>query len=119
MDTSFLIVIRRSIVPNLAGWRKENLPQLPETAWIEVVPDWVCEVISPSTAAKDRVKKMPLYASLGVQYLWLVDPDSKTLEAFRQHEGRWLHVDSWANDDVARVEPFEAVELNIGGLWSV
>lgn len=108
-----------TLVPDLAGWRKENLPQLPETAWIEVVPDWICEIISPSTAAKDRVKKMPLYARLGVQYFWLVDPDSKTLEAFRQHEGRWLHVGSWANDDVARIEPFEAVELNIAGLWSV
>lgn len=107
------------LVPDLAGWRKERLPVLPDTAWIDVVPDWVCEVISPSTAAKDRVKKMPLYAELGVQYLWLVDPNNQTLEAFRQHDGHWLHSGSWASDEVARVEPFDAVELDLARLWSI
>lgn len=108
-----------TLVPDLAGWRKENMPVLPETAWIDIVPDWVCEIISPSTAAKDRVKKMPLYARLGVGHFWLVDPNGKTLEAYRQHDGHWLHIGSWAHDDVARVEPFDAVELELSGLWTI
>ncbi len=107
------------LVSDLAGWRKENLPALPKTAWIEVVPDWVCEIISPSTAARDRVRKMPLYAQLGVQYFWLVDPDDKTLEAYRQYDGHWLHVGSWAEDDLARIAPFEAIELKLSSLWSL
>lgn len=107
------------IVPDLAGWRRERLPALPETAWFETAPDWVCEVMSPSTAGKDRVKKMPVYAEFGVGHLWLVDPLEKTLEAYRLHEGQWLRIGAWADDDVARIEPFEAVELSLTTLWAV
>lgn len=107
------------IVPDLAGWRRERLPALPETAWFETAPDWVCEVISPSTAGKDRVKKMPVYAEFGVRHLWLVDPLEKTLEAYRLHDGQWLRIGAWADDDVARIEPFEAVELSLTTLWAV
>lgn len=107
------------IVPDLAGWRRERLPALPETAWFETAPDWVCEVISPSTAGKDRVKKMPVYAEFGVRHLWLVDPLAKTLEAYRLHDGQWLRIGAWADDDVARIEPFEAVELSLTTLWAV
>jgi Uma2 family endonuclease len=71
------------MVPDLAGWRRERMPALPEIAWFECVPDWVCEVISPSTGRIDRAVKMPLYAHYGVEYLWLVDPDLKTLEAYQ------------------------------------
>ncbi len=68
------------LVPDVAGWRKERMPRLPETAFFSLSPDWVCEVLSPNTARKDRIKKMPLYAKYGVSYIWLIDPILKTLE---------------------------------------
>lgn len=107
------------IVPDIAGWRRERMPALPTTAWFETAPDWACEVISPPTAGKDRVKKMPIYAEFGVQHLWLVDPLERTLEAYRLHNGQWLRIGAWSDDDVARIEPFDAVELNLKTLWSV
>lgn len=106
------------IVPDIAGWKRTRMPRLPETAWFETAPDWVCEVISPSTAGKDRVKKMPLYAEFGVQHLWLVDPAERTLEAYRLLEGQWLRIGAWVDDDIARIEPFAAVELTLTTLWS-
>ena len=69
-------------VPDLAGWRRERMPSVPEDHRFEVVPDWVCEILSPSTAKKDRVVKLPLYARYGVAHVWIVDPAAQTLEAF-------------------------------------
>jgi Uma2 family endonuclease len=78
------------LVPTLAGWRRERLPTLPEAAWFELTPDWICEVLSPSTARTDRAEKLPIYAAAGVHHAWLIDPDLRTLEAFENLEGRWL-----------------------------
>lgn len=105
------------IVPDLAGWRRERMPALPETAWFELAPDWVCEVLSPTTAVHDRIRKMPQYAKYNVQYLWLIDPLQKTLEAFRLQEGKWLQLGAWAEDETARIEPFDAIELTLTVLW--
>ena len=77
------------IVPDLAGWRRERLPTLPDDAWFSLVPDWACEVLSPSTADTDRQIKMPIYAARGLEWLWLVDPVEKTLEVYRSSEGTW------------------------------
>ena len=78
------------LVPDLAGWRRERMPHLPDTAWFELAPDWVCEILSSSTARMDRVQKMPVYAEQGVRYLWLVDPDLKPLEAYELQDGHWM-----------------------------
>jgi Uma2 family endonuclease len=78
------------LVPDLAGWRRERMPTLPETAYFELTPDWGCEVLSPSTASLDRVDKLPIYASHGVGHVWLVDPDVRSLEVLALHEGHWL-----------------------------
>ena len=79
------------IVPDIAGWRRERMPSLPDTAWFEQAPDWACEILSPSTANTDRAIKMPIYAREAVEHLWLVDPDARTLENYRlQDHGRWL-----------------------------
>ena len=105
------------IVPDLAGWRRERLPELPEGS-IRLAPDWVCELLSPSTRAHDLKRKRPLYAKAGVGWMWLVDVDARFLTASRLHEGHWLEVGTWSDDDVARIEPFEAVELDLSDLWS-
>lgn len=106
------------LVPDLAGWRREHMPHLPDTAWFETVPDWVCEILSPSTARCDRAEKMPIYAGMGVNHLWLVDPDRRTLEAYENQQGRWLLLQTVADAAAVRIPPFEAVEWGLEALWA-
>lgn len=106
------------VVPDLAGWRRERMPVMPDAAAFELAPDWVCEVLSPSTAATDRVQKMRIYAREGVGYAWLVDPLVRLLEAYRREGAHWVLLGAWHDDTRVRVEPFEAVELDLAGLWT-
>jgi Uma2 family endonuclease len=105
------------LVPDLSGWRRERFPGRPQTNWLDVPPDWVCEILSPSTSRKDRVHKMRIYARHSVSHAWLVDPAARTLEVFRLQDGKWLLLDVFADNDLVRAEPFEAVELTLGNLW--
>jgi Uma2 family endonuclease len=105
------------LVPDLAGWKRERLPTAPEGSAFTVVPDWVCEVASPSTARVDRLRKMPIYAREGVSHVWLVDPMLKTLEAFELEHGRWVVVGAHGDEGTARVAPFDAIELELGGIF--
>lgn len=104
-------------VPDLAGWHRERLSTMPLTASISVVPDWVCEVRSPSTQRHDRVKKMPMCFRHGVRHAWMVDPEAQVLEVFRRTEAGWLLVLSAGGDDVVRAEPFDAIEIGFAALW--
>jgi Uma2 family endonuclease len=106
------------LVPDLAGWRRERMPVLPDAAAFELPPDWVCEVVSPSTAALDRAEKMPIYARERVAHMWLVDPIAQTLEAYRLEGGRWMLLGTWRGDAKVKVEPFEVFELELAGLWA-
>ena len=108
------------LVPDCAGWRRERMPVLPDTAAFELAPDWVCEVLSASTAATDRAEKMPIYARARVSFAWLVDPTARTLEAFRLEPSgqRWILLGTWRDDVRVRAEPFDACELELGRLWS-
>ncbi len=106
------------IVPDLAGWRRECLPLLPEDAHFILAPDWACEVISPRSASHDRVKKMRIYAREGVLNVWLIDPMGRTLEVFRLEEGRWILVSTHAEDEKVRAEPFDAIELALADWWT-
>ena len=91
---------------------------MPESAFFELAPDWICEVISPSTGALDRGKKLPHYARSGVRHAWLVDPTLKTLEIFRSDDEGWRLVATHTGDAKVRAEPFEAIEIELGLLWS-
>lgn len=107
------------IVPDITGWRRARMPQLPETAWFELPPDWICEILSPSTASTDRAIKMPLYAREGVSHLWLVDPDTRTLEVYRlQDDGHWLLLATLKDDDSVQQPPFDAVSFSLASLWA-
>jgi Uma2 family endonuclease len=106
------------LVPDLAGWRRERMPELPDAAAFELAPDWVCEVLSPATAATDRAGKMPIYARERVGHVWLVDPIARTLEAYRLAGDRWTLTGTWRDDAKLHVEPFDAIELELGGLWA-
>ncbi len=106
------------LVPNVAGWCRECMPALPETAWFELAPDWACEILSPATARTDRAVKMPIYAREKIGHLWLVDPDLRTLEVYRlQDEGHWLFLATLKEDDPVQQPPFEAVSFPLGRLW--
>jgi Uma2 family endonuclease len=105
-------------VPDLAGWRRERMPNIPEDHRFEVVPDWVCEILSPGTVKKDRTKKLPLYARYGVAHAWLVDPVVRTLEAFSLREDGWLLVATLKDDDPVRVAPFDAITFPLADLWA-
>lgn len=103
--------------PDIAGWRRERLSELPDRPPISVVPDWICEILSPTNASNDTVVKMRLYHSAQVRHYWLIDPMAETLSAFRWTPDGYLNVLSAKRDERVRVEPFEAVDFQIGVLF--
>lgn len=104
-------------VPDIAGWRREHMPQLPRDQRFEVAPDWICEVLSPTTAKHDRVVKMPLYARYGVGYLWLIDPLARTLEAYALQDQRWMVIDQFKDQDQVTNKPVSALVNTLSDLW--
>lgn len=108
---------REVAVPDLAGWRGERMPSVPTGHRFQVVPDWVCEVLSPATASKDREVKMPLYAHYGVAYAWLVDPRCRTLEAYALDGGHGRPLAEGSGDEIVAAAPFGELQLALSGLW--
>ncbi len=110
------------VVPDLAGWRRERLPETvftdDDVVRIDVAPDWVCEVLSPSTAKIDRAEKLEIYHRESVAHAWLVDPAARLVEIFRREAAGWLRVGVFAGDARVRAEPFDAIELPLASLWS-
>jgi len=105
------------LVPDIAGWRVENMPHLPQTAYFETVPDFVCEILSPSTEAKDRGPKRRIYAEFGVGYLWYLNPVAKLLETFQLRDKQWLLFDTFQDGDDVKAPPFDAVTISMTNLW--
>jgi Uma2 family endonuclease len=107
------------LVPDLAGWRRERVaaPPEPDVPFLTLPPDWVCEVLAPSTAALDRTRKLPLYARAGVSHVWLVDPIARTLEVYQRVKRGWLLTASYESDSVVRAEPFPSSALELSSLW--
>ncbi|WP_437496364.1 Uma2 family endonuclease [Sorangium sp. So ce1099] len=110
------------VVPDLAGWRRERMPDAlgseDAPAHYDVAPDWICEVISPRTERVDRGKKMRIYRREGVRHAWLINPVAQTLEVYRLDDGRCYLLDTHEGDAVVRAEPFEAIELPLADLWA-
>jgi Uma2 family endonuclease len=105
------------LVPDLAGWRRERMPELPDRPHISIAPNWCCEVLSPSTESVDRADKVPAYARAGVDHVWLLDPELETLEVFRLDGDTYRLVGTWRADAVCRAEPFDEIELPLPSLW--
>jgi Uma2 family endonuclease len=103
--------------PDLAGWRRERLPSPWDVRPIDVVPDWVCEVVSPTNAGHDRVTKRELYAKHGVPHYWIADPVAGTLETLRLEGARWVDAGAFDRTARARIAPFEAVEIDLSRLF--
>ncbi len=106
------------LVPDLAGWRRERMPAVLNEPFISLAPDWLCEVLSPSTERIDRADKLPIYASEGVNHVWLVNPLLHTLEVLRLESQKWLTVAVYRDSALIRAEPFEAIEFDLGVLWA-
>ncbi len=106
------------VVPDIGGWRRERLIPFPETAFIETPPDWLCEVLSPSTQAIDRTDKLAVYAACGVSYCWYVDPIARTLEVLALTGGKWLLAATFRDDDSVTAPPFEAHTFSLDVLWA-
>lgn len=109
------------VVPDLAGWRRERMPNPLSDgvtdAHYDLGPDWVCEIVSPSTEGVDRGKKRRIYRQAGVRHLWLLSPDSRTLEVYRLEDGAWREVETYGGEMKIRAEPFDAVELDLALVW--
>jgi Uma2 family endonuclease len=105
------------LIPDLAGWKRTRLPHVPRTGYLELAPDWVCEVLSPGTAGLDRGLKRRIYAEAGVEWLWLVDPARQSLEIERWTGTAWDSILSGAREDQLRAPPFEGLTLELGLLW--
>ena len=105
------------LVPDLAAWRRERLPFVPDAAYMTLAPDWACEVISPSTERIDRSRKMRIYAREDVRHLWLLDALVRKLEVLRLENGRWVVLATHGDSDIVRVEPFDAIEIGLSMFW--
>lgn len=106
------------LVPDIAGWRRETLPEMPETAYFDVPPDWVCEVLSRATKSYDVTDKRDIYGAFGVSHIWFLDPDAKTLEAFANQDGNWVLIAALRDDDPVSVAPFDAITFQLDDLWA-
>ena len=104
-------------VPDLAGWRRQRMPELPDAAYVTLAPDWVCETLSVETRELDLEAKLPVYAREGVAHLWLVDPADRTLEAFELRDAEWVLVARAKDDEPVSIRPFDAVTFSLGELW--
>ena len=105
------------VIPSLAAWRRPRLRLSPEAAWIDIAPDWICEVLSPETSACVRAEKGRIYASAGVPHVWHIDPVLRMLEVFELSEGKWLLLEVFRDDVEVKAAPFADPSFRLNLLW--
>ncbi|AKU98515.1 hypothetical protein AKJ09_05179 [Labilithrix luteola] len=106
------------LTPDLAAWRRERLPKVPDVGVIRVAPDWTCDVLSNTTRALDHERKVPVYAREGVRHVWLIDYGARRLEGLRLHGARYVSAGAWENDAIVKAEPFDETEIDLSVLWA-
>jgi Uma2 family endonuclease len=112
-----VLFYRNRFIPDIVGWRRERLPKIPTDPIIDVVPDWVCEVVSESSRKTDRKLKPPIYLKSGVKHMWIVEPEARTIEVYRATEPGWLLLETFSDDDQMKAEPFEAFAIDLSHVW--
>ena len=105
------------VAPDLAGWRRDRLPNLPMTPFIEIAPDWIAEILSPSTQRVDRTDKLKIYAEFGVAYAWYLNPALKTLEVMTLVDGKWQITATFKDADQVAAPPFDSHTFSLDALW--
>ena len=118
LDEPELHLVGDVLVPDIAGWRRERLHEIPDLPAMTLAPDWVCEVLSPSTEQFDLLQKMPRYAMARVEHLWIVAPDRKTVEVHARLDREWVLLEAHHGAAIISAPPFEASSIDLGGLWS-
>jgi Uma2 family endonuclease len=118
LDGAQLRLGQNVVVPDLSGWRRQRIARRPGPLIIEAHPDWVCEVLTPSSAVMDRTRKLNIYASQGVCWTWLIEPVHRTIEVLWLEGDEWVVAGNYGGDQKARIPPFDAIELQLGPLWS-
>ena len=107
-----------SVAPDLSGWRRERVEGKSRENPMTVVPDWICEILSDSTKAKDLGVKRELYARQGVKHAWIVDADAHIVEAFALNDQRrWVLLGAWSEDATMDVAPFEGTPIKLENWW--
>lgn len=106
-------------LPDIAGWRVDRMPEAPSGKPVRVAPDWVCEVLSPSTAGRDLGRKLQTYHTAHVGHYWVADPANQTLTIYRWQEGGYVMAMAASAGEVVRAEPFDAIELDIGDIFGL
>lgn len=101
------------VVPDLAGWRTERMPIVPDAAWIELIPDWICEILSPSTEKMDRGRKRRIYATYGLKHYWLLNVSKRQLEAYDLRDGQFVLVETFEDNAMINAQPFEAAPFSL------
>lgn len=119
LDEPELHLDAQVLVPDIAGWRRERMPSYPDVPWFSLAPDWICEVLSPSTALIDRTRKQEIYRQHGVPWLCFVDPSARTIEVLNHGDGAWMVTGVFGGDGEARIPPFEAVAIDVGAIWDI
>jgi hypothetical protein len=117
VDEPELHLAAEIVVPDLAGWWRKRMPSFPRDAYVTLAPDWVCEILSPSTRALDVGPKRAIYREHGVRWLWLIDPEARSLEAFALRDGAWSEIGTLTGDDEVRMPPFDAIGFPLAALW--
>lgn len=115
-EPRILFGAQTTLSPDLAGWRRERYAA-PRKGPLQVTPDWICEILSPSTARYDRVRKLPIYAQNGVSHAWVIDPVLRTLDVLRLESGSWVIVGIYERNDKVRAEPFGEIEIDLSQVW--
>lgn len=108
---------RDIVVPDLAGWRRERMPEMDQGPYFEMAPNWLCEVASPSTRALDRGKKLGVYQREGVQHIWFIEPLDHYLEVLELAGENYRILQRVYDVDIARIVPFDAIEFDVAALW--
>ncbi len=117
VDTDVRFALHDIVRPDVVGWRRERMPHLPDDRPVDLVPDWICEIRSASTASHDVLRKRPLYAQHGVGWFWAADPEARVVESFVNRDGRWVAQGAAGDGELARLLPFDAVEIDITRLF--
>ena len=105
------------VVPDVTGWRRERMPELPTTDYVTLAPDWACEMLSAETRTLDLEAKRAVCAREGVAHLWLIEPTDRTLEAFELRDGQWVLIGCAKDDEPVSIRPFDATTFSLGDLW--
>lgn len=103
--------------PDVVGWRRDRAAERPRGNPVRIRPDWIAEILSPTNSATDRVTKLNAYHRFEVPHYWILDPDELTLSAFRWTATGYLLVRAAGAGDHVRVEPFDAIQLDVAELF--